>query len=304
MANALRVLVVGGGKVGTTLARELGRRRLLLRHLPARGQWPTRALAADLVVVAVRDPDLSAMARKLARSGVLDQRCRPAAVHCSGARGPEALAPLRALGMPIAQMHPLLAFAAAKRPPRLAGAWLHVAGDRAAVRRARALGRALGMRTFSVPGLPRDLYHAAAALVSNGAAALVWAGARLLRRAGVPARALPDMLGHLLGSVADNVTQLGVPEALTGPARRGDVECVARHCWALGQSAPDLLPLYALLLGVQADMALDLGEAEHADIGAMRSLASELAGPAFASGRSGNCAIRRKKAHAKKSAMR
>ena len=173
-------------------------------------------------------------------------------------------------------MHPLLAFAATGAPPSLQGAWVLVAGEAAASERARTLALQLGMRPFSAPGLRLPLYHAAAALVASGAAALVHAGARLLGQAGVPDGTGPAMLGRLLSSVAENVTRIGVPSALTGPIRRGDTLSVQKHLRALRESAPELLPLYVALACVQAEMAAMLGDARPADLCAVRRLLGDL----------------------------
>jgi predicted short-subunit dehydrogenase-like oxidoreductase (DUF2520 family) len=269
--SSLRVLLVGRGRVGSALGSALRRCRVPLRHLRARTRWPSGPVDADLVILAVRDAEIATVAHRLARSTLLPWGRRLAAVHCSGSLGPEALEPLRARGVAVAQMHPLLAFAARAAPPSLAGAAICLRGDRSAVRRARALARVLGMRAVSVPRLRTALYHASAALVANGATALAAVGAMLLRQANVPAAAVPAMLGRLLQSVGENVTRLGVPQALTGPIRRGDAASVSRHVQALAEAEPKLLPLFLALATIQADMAAALGEAIPAELRAVRA---------------------------------
>jgi hypothetical protein len=107
----------------------------------------------------------------------------------------------------------------------------------------------------------RASYHAAAGLVANGAAALAEAGARLLELAGCPARDSARVLGPLLRSVAENVERLGLPEALTGPVRRGDAETVLRHIASIERGLPDVLPLYRASVRAQLPMARELGDA-------------------------------------------
>jgi len=69
------------------------------------------------------------------------------------------------------------------------------------------------------------------------------------------------MLGPLLRSVADNVEQLGLPEALTGPVRRGDAAGVARHLETIARLAPDLAPIYVAASLTQLPLARALAEA-------------------------------------------
>jgi predicted short-subunit dehydrogenase-like oxidoreductase (DUF2520 family) len=104
-------------------------------------------------------------------------------------------------------------------------------------------------------------YHAAAGLVANGAAALAAGGAALLGRAGVDGATAAAMLGPLLRSVAENVERLGLPEALTGPVRRGDVAGVGKHLETLARLAPDLVGLYVAMAATQVPLARALGDA-------------------------------------------
>jgi predicted short-subunit dehydrogenase-like oxidoreductase (DUF2520 family) len=176
-------------------------------------------------------------------------------LHCAGARGPEALAAAKRAGIAVGQMHPLVAIASHRRPPELEGAWVHVCGDRTAVAAARRLAKALGMRPFHVPDLEVGLYHAAAVLLAGGAVALVDAASAMLKAAGVPASQSVRLLGPLLGSVVRNVQALGLPDALTGPARRGELPAVKRQCALIGRRLPDLLPLAEALFSRELALA-------------------------------------------------
>lgn len=252
----MKVLFYGAGKLGRTLAREARRAGLRVTLRAARRGAPRR-IDHDLVVLCVRDPDLPAAA--LALAGALGRRS--AVVHVAGALGPEVLSALRKRVAGVGQAHPMLSFASAAAPPSLAGAHVLVMGDRVAVLRASRLARALGMLPRRLTRLDRTRYHAAAGLVANGSAALAGAGARLLVAAGVPRRAVPLMLGPLLRSVAENVTRLGVPQALTGPVRRGDAVTIRRHLDAIAHATPELVALYTAVARAQLPQARVLGDA-------------------------------------------
>jgi predicted short-subunit dehydrogenase-like oxidoreductase (DUF2520 family) len=45
----------------------------------------------------------------------------------------------------------------------------------------------------------------------------------------------------------DNIASAGLPDALTGPIRRGDVDTVARHLDALAGAAPEVIETYRVL---------------------------------------------------------
>jgi predicted short-subunit dehydrogenase-like oxidoreductase (DUF2520 family) len=193
-------------------------------------------------------------------------------VHCAGALGPEALARARGPNVAVAQMHPMISFAAKGFTPSLARGQLHVDGDPAAMRAARAIGRRIGMTPRTIAGLDRIAYHAAAGLVANGAAALAAGGALLLGRAGIDAPTAAAMLGPLLRSVAENVERLGLPDALTGPVRRGDAAGVGKHLETLRRLAPDLVPFYVAAARTQLPLARALGEAPPASFDAIEDL--------------------------------
>jgi predicted short-subunit dehydrogenase-like oxidoreductase (DUF2520 family) len=252
------VFVYGAGKVGAGLARELRRAGVKATLRAARKGLP-RTIRAWVVVLAVRDRDLEALAVRLRDAGRVPRDA--VVVHVSGALGPEPLAALRGACAGVAQMHPMISFASPRTTPSLARGNVRIVGDRVAVARARALARALGMTPRTLDGLDRVAYHAAAGLVANGAAALGAIGAELLERAGVPALVAPKMLGPLLRSVAENVEALGFPGALTGPVRRGDAAGLAKHLAVLRDKLPRALPLYIASAKAQLPMARALADA-------------------------------------------
>jgi predicted short-subunit dehydrogenase-like oxidoreductase (DUF2520 family) len=254
------VLIYGGGKVGRGLHRALRAAGLAATLRPARRGLPRRRIDADLLIIALRDRDVAPCAQAL-RDRALVGHKRVAVVHCAGALGPEALAPVRSGRVSVAQMHPMISFASTSFTPDLSRGQLHVDGDPHAVRLARAIGRRLGMTPRTIAALDRVAYHAAAGLVANGAAALAAAGVSLLERAGVDGATAAAMLGPLLRSVAENVEALGLPAALTGPVRRGDAAGVSRHLETLQQLAPDLIPLYQAACTIQLPLARAIGEA-------------------------------------------
>jgi predicted short-subunit dehydrogenase-like oxidoreductase (DUF2520 family) len=254
----LHVFVFGAGKVGRALAHALRRAKWRVTLRPARKGWPRRAVVADIVVLALRDRELTATVRELRKSRLIDRHA--VVVHVAGALHSEALAPLREITSGVAQMHPMISFASRTFFPTLVRGNVHVEGDRTAVERAKTLARAIGMTPRHFPKLDPVGYHAAAALLANGAAALAAQAAEVLVASNVPRTVAPKVLGPLLRSVADNVETIGFPEALTGPVRRGDVRAIKRGAATLAARTPAVLPLYRSVVAAQLPLARDLGE--------------------------------------------
>lgn len=262
------IFIYGAGKVGAGLAKELRRAGFEVALRAARRGLPTRRIDADFVIIALRDRDIGPCAEALRDRALLGHK--PAVVvHCAGALGPAPLAAVKSRNVSVAQMHPMISFASRRVTPSLERGQLHVDGDTKAVRAARSLGRALGMSPRTIPGLDRVAYHAAAGLVANGAAALAAGGLDLLERAGVKREVGVAMLGPLLRSVAENVERLGLPAALTGPVRRGDVGGIGKHIETLRRLAPDLVALYVAASRTQLPLAKGLAEAPPASFQAI-----------------------------------
>lgn len=181
-----------------------------------------------LLVLAVPDDALHEAANEVARAG---QAPRGAvALHLSGALSTDVLAPLHGAGFAIGSLHPLQTVADPwSGAGRLRGCAYAIAGEPAALMAARRLVAALDGQPLVIPPALRPLYHAAAVFASNYVLAAVGVIARALAEAGIPedeavAAALPLMRGTL-----DNVEQLGLAPALTGPVARGDLDTVRLH---------------------------------------------------------------------------
>lgn len=173
-------------------------------------------------------------------------------LHCSGARGLAALAPIVAARPDVAvgALHPLQTFATVD-PARLSGAWAAVAGPAEVTE----VALALGLRPFVVPDAQRPAYHAAAVVASNHVVALLGQVARIAASAGVPAEAF----WPLVDATVANVAARGAADALTGPVARGDHATVAVHLEVLDGAEHDAyrsLALAALALSGRDDPVL------------------------------------------------
>jgi len=255
----MKVFVFGAGKVGRALASALKKHDVKVTLWPARKGVPATKIDADVLILALRDKQLGVIAADLASSGVVSRKA--VVVHNAGVLPAEVLAPLRGCCAGIAQMHPMISFASRTFFPTLERGHVHVKGDPAAEKKARALAKKIGMTPRTFAKLDTVAYHAAAGLVANGAAALAAIGEELLVVAGVPRKDAPKMLGPLLRSVAENVEALGFPEALTGPVRRGDAGAIGRQIDLLGELLPDAVDLFVASGVAQLPIARKIGDA-------------------------------------------
>jgi predicted short-subunit dehydrogenase-like oxidoreductase (DUF2520 family) len=201
---------------------------------------------ADVVVFATPDDALAdaARAHPLAAGQV--------ALHLSGAHPSTILAPT---GARTASLHPLCAFADLETAlAALPATWFFVEGE--AVDIAESLARDLGPHVARIDTGHKTLYHAAAAIASNYTVTLLALARDLFTRAGVEDEQALAALAQLARGSIENVTRVGLPKGLTGPAARGDVDVIRRHVDAL----PDAhRALYLALLDATLPIARSKG---------------------------------------------
>ncbi len=282
-------LVVGAGPVAVALAGALR-----LGGVPVLGLWARRAdraraagvvagvaayssappdilLETSTVVLAVRDDAIAEVAAMLVGTGLITRR--HVFVHCSGSTSAEeAFAGVREHIGGAGVMHPLRAIADGRMAMRaLAGTTFGVEGDEVGKARARALVEAIGGTVLELSGDQIAAYHAAAAVVSNYLVALVDVAAELLAQVGIERDQAVDALLPLAAGTVDNLRARGLPDALTGPIRRGDKETVVRHLRALEPSS-ELTELYRVLGRRVLELSRTLGDAPEPQLEAISQL--------------------------------
>lgn len=236
-----RALAARGATVATVSTLHPDRARALAEALPRPPQVTTPAgvvAACDLVFLAVPDDIITPLASEL------DWRAGQVAVHLSGARGIEALAPARAHGARVAAAHPLMTFtrgdggAGGPSADLFAGcAWALEAGDEETRFLLERLVAALRGTSVTLSARDRVPYHISAVLASNYVVALLGAATRLWSAFGVSQDEALRSLLPLLRAAVEKLAAEGLPDALTGPLARGDTGTVAAHLAWLDDAA-------------------------------------------------------------------
>ena len=208
--------------------------------------WEQPMPASDLLLVAVRDDAISAVAERLigqigAVGGV---------AHLSGLTS---IAALERTGIPFGSFHPLQTFPTPEAgADRLSGAWIAVTTDDDLLGdRLFALAASLGCHPFELADDQKPLYHAAAAAAANFSLAALAMSRRLFAAAGVDFAAA----GPLIDAVVANAVVMGPEAALTGPVARGDAGTVQAQVAAVRRAAPDLVDHFIAMVRATAAIA-------------------------------------------------
>jgi len=306
--TALSVFIMGAGVVGTALAVRLAGAGVSVTGLHGRrvelpdatrqasgvvgvvgstGEIPQILSESNAVIIAVRDDRIPEVAARL----VSERRLRPGQIllHTSGANPARTIlaAAVPHVGA-VGTLHPLVSFADARVAVEgLSEVAFGIEGDAPARALAQRLVQAIGARAVILEAENLALYHAGAVIASNYVVAMADTARSLLVKAGVPAEQALPVLIPLLASVVQNLAQVGLPGALTGPVERGDVTVVERHLGTLAARAPELVELYRLVGRDVLRLAREKAKIDPASAARLETLFSE-ASPAVPAGASGD----------------
>lgn len=271
-----RVAIVGLGRLGASLVRALLRARVNVTGLTGKvddrvkqraREWDLEksvttlgriADDAELVFVTVPDGQLSTVTEKLEVGPGQN------VVHCSGALGLAPLAAAQARGATCGVFHPLQSFGPDAPAERFAGIAIGVDAEPPLDVALSELAERIGANPFSLRGVDRARYHAAAVFASNYLVALHAAAGRIWRAAGLPESAARVALATLSRGAVENIAAHELAQALTGPIARGDATTVSGHLVALSDDLPSRALYRALareLLGLPLKITQDQREA-------------------------------------------
>ena len=264
--------IAGPGRVGQAMGKLLREAGYSIRYVAARRVKAAQRAAifigagtpcwiedpvladADVILLTVADAAIAPLAAKWA--GWKRAWRGKIVLHTSGALPAAVLGPLKKCGARIGSLHPFQTVPSPAAGCRsLRGAFWAIEGDSRARRTAMEIAHALEGLTFRLKAARKGLYHAGAVMSCGALVALLDHSARMLHRAGVPARIIRPMLGEFVAETVRNFVALGAKRALTGPAARGDWSTVERHLRTLRQDAPHALPVYRELVRAMAQLA-------------------------------------------------
>lgn len=237
-----------GWKIGAVSARNPACARRAVRFIGAGAPHtgvPPEVLSSRVILITTPDDSIAEVARELACAGQRVLRGK-IVLHTSGAMDSTVLRPLAEAGAAVGSMHPMQSFSGVG-VPSLEGKVFTIEGDRAAVRVASQMARALGGSPMQVPSGEKPLYHAAASMAAGHVLAVEEAATRLLMHLGMRRREAVRALLPLTRQVLDNFERLGPRSAWTGPLSRGDLKVVAAHVAALSASPEEFGTAYAAL---------------------------------------------------------
>lgn len=168
--------------------------------------------------------------------------------HTSGAISSDILEPLKQKGAEIGSIHPLQVFADPEKAlEMLPGTYYAIEGtDRAMTAAIQMIDKLQG-KLLLIPTGRKVLYHVAGVFAANYLTAVVSFALNLMEDIGEDREEAYQALLPLMVGALENIEELGIGQALTGPIARGDTETIRTHMKELRKVQPEILDAYAVL---------------------------------------------------------
>lgn len=257
----MELILIGRGRLGTSLASAAAAAGHQSQLFPGRS-WPAeledelRRPARVLVLLAVPDQFLGDLASRLAAAGPASET---AFVHVSGAADLTVLEALASRRNDVGSFHPLQSFPRPRPPSAFNGSLFAIEYSSESLgAELRQLARDLGGVPHCIQGAQHVRYHAAAVMASNYVIALAAQAVGLLLETGLSREQAVGAILPLMRGMLGNIEELGLPDALIGPIRRGDQETVSRQLAVLA-SKPVAYDVYRSLGAAALELAVEAG---------------------------------------------
>ncbi len=255
----MKLGIIGAGTVGTALAAGLSREGYQIAAIASRSRSSAVRLAkiaflpedityntlqgvadnADFVFITTPDDVIALI------SAQIHWRPGQFVVHCSGADSLDILEPARRAGAQVGSFHPLQTFASIPNAlENLPGSTFGLEAEGRLLEILKGMALALKGRWIKLAAGDKAAYHAAAVISSNYLVTLVKMSTDLWDTFGIPREQAVQALLPLLKGTINNIENVGIPKALTGPIARGDIGTVQIHLNTLKALKPNIVAAF------------------------------------------------------------
>ena len=212
--------------------------------------------------------------------GALDWSSVDAVIHCSGATPVAALSAASGAGAAVGGFHPMQTFPDEHGDSRFEGVTVAIESESSDLKAWLAgLADDLGAHHIYLTAEMRPAYHASAVMACGLVAGLVGLAAGMWEEMGLTREEGLRALSPLVSATAEQIGDLGIPAAITGPYVRGDVETVRAHLDATGRRGVDPHRAYAGLALAQLPIAREQGNISNEEYATIEALLREVIDP-------------------------
>lgn len=261
VGTALAVLLQGAGYSISALAgRNRKRTVALIKRLKISNVNADNAAAiknADVIFFCLPDDELKDEIERCASS--LPSFEGKILFHTSGALSSSLFEPMRNKGASAASFHPLQTVPQDFSEISLKDFAVSLEGDQEAVDCAVEIVNNIGAKPLLIQPEQKTTYHAAATLASNGLVGLSGVVEEMIDAVGLGEEGREHFY-KLMGQSLENSRSMTAPDAITGPASRGDVATLKQHLSSLRQYSPHIVPIYVVIGSHCVSLAIQSGK--------------------------------------------
>ncbi|MDD4876222.1 MAG: DUF2520 domain-containing protein [Dehalococcoidales bacterium] len=253
----LKLGFIGAGTVGNALAIGLNNKSYRVTAVSSRSQSSSFKLSqavigcecfknnqdvadnCDLVFITTPDDAIASVVSEI------QWHNEQSVIHCSGADSTDILEPARKEGAYIGAFHPLQTFASVNQAiENIPGSTFAIEAEEPLLGTLKDMATSLGGYCIELKASDKVIYHTAAVIACNYLVTLVKMATDLWQNFNIPQSQAIRALLPLMRGTLHNIDTIGMPECLTGPIARGDIETVKKHINALQVSFPISLSTY------------------------------------------------------------
>jgi predicted short-subunit dehydrogenase-like oxidoreductase (DUF2520 family) len=239
----LKLGIIGAGTVGTALAVRLSRKGYQIAAVNSRSRSSSLRLVQNVgsgqIFITTPDDSIPVVVNQARwHTGQY-------VVHCSGADSLDVLELARIRGAQVGSFHPLQTFAGIQKAiENLPGSTFALEGEGLILVSLKEMATALEGRWIKLGAGDKAAYHTAAVMSCNYLVTLVKLATDLWGSFGIPREEAIQALLPLLKGTINNIENLGIPDALTGPIARGDIGTIQIHLDTLKGTSPNMVQAY------------------------------------------------------------
>lgn len=199
----------------------------------------------DIIFITTPDDVIEQVCEELTGLGINPNQI---ICHMSGALSSKVLKSASNKGCSVFSVHPLQSFADINiSVSQLENTFFCIEGTKETMGIIKDMLNSLGNNFSEIDEEKKIIYHAAACVFSNYLVTLYAYGLHLLDQIGIEQKTGVEAVQPLVEGTLENIANMGVVKALTGPIVRGDIKTVGKHLAEIKRTCPDQIDLYKVL---------------------------------------------------------
>lgn len=205
------------------------------------------SLREAVYLITVPDEQITVAAERLAENAETDFS-GSLFIHFSGALSLDALQPLKDKGANLASLHIMQSFHSRKAVP-LDNLFCAVETEDDIIKElVFKFAKSLGLNPKAIDSKDKVLYHLAGVFASNFLFSDLYFAKQLLEKVFPNAANSMDIIGNLVSTSVYNAVNYDIPDSVTGPVIRGDLNTVKKHIEAISKPGCSILLLKAYIV--------------------------------------------------------